>query len=72
MSPAEPLDAGLRESLAAACAGDAPVELQALAAEVREGRTSWEQVWERPGPVLLGRVLGDVARRWATAPGAAP
>ncbi|MBC9734889.1 hypothetical protein [Nocardioides marmotae] len=61
----EPLDAGMRESLAASCGPDAPVELQALAARVREGRTSWEAVWERPPPALVGRVLADVARRWA-------
>lgn len=60
------VDAGLRQSLAAACGPDAPVELQALAQAVAAGRTTWEQVWERPGPLLLGRVLTDVASRWAT------
>jgi hypothetical protein len=66
-----PLEPGLRESLAAACGPDAPVEMQALAAAVADGRTSWEEVWERSGPVLVGRVLADVARRWAP-PGPGP
>ena len=68
----EPLDAGLRESLAAACGLDAPVELQALAARVADGRTTWDEVWEQPPPALVGRVLADVARRWAPAGGLAP
>lgn len=58
------VDAGLRESLAAACGPDAPVELQAVAAAVAAGRTTWEDVWQRPPPALVGRVLADVARRW--------
>ncbi|MDN4162607.1 hypothetical protein [Nocardioides abyssi] len=69
---AEPLDAGMRQSLAAACGPDAPVELQALAARVGTGRTSWDEVWEHPPPALVGRVLADVARRWAPAGGHAP
>lgn len=68
----DPLDAGLRESLAAVCGPDAPVELQALAARVADGRTTWDEVWERPPPALVGRVLADVARRWAPAGGPAP
>jgi hypothetical protein len=69
---ADRLDAGMRESLAAACGPDAPVGLQALAASVADGRTTWEQVWDRPPPALVGRVLADVARRWAPPGGHAP
>ncbi|MDN4173866.1 hypothetical protein QWY28_12965 [Nocardioides sp. SOB77] len=68
----ERLDDGMRESLAAACGGDAPVELKAIGTRVREGRTSWEEVWERPPPALVGRVLADVARRWAPVTGTGP
>lgn len=68
----EPLEDGLRESLAAACGPGAPVELQAVATDVATGRTSWEEVWEHPSPLLVGRVLDDVARRWAPGAGQAP
>ncbi|WP_435746255.1 hypothetical protein [Nocardioides sp. SYSU DS0663] len=59
------VDATLRAALAAACAGDAPAQLREVAEAVAAGRTTWQEVWERPGPLLVGRVLADLARRWA-------
>lgn len=60
------LDPVLRAVLAAACAGGAPPGLRSVAEAVRDGRTTWEEVWERAGPDLVGRVLDEVAERWCS------